>query len=130
MKRYVNETKRLYGVLDKHLKDAGTEYLVGNKCTIAGMYGFCSDLTLQSTWLRHVVLIFPSPSCVSSQGIRDSGSMRAFHSVLSRSGFEDSRFMSLYPQPTHPLTTLQTSPTGAGSPPPAGARFPSMTSPR
>jgi glutathione S-transferase len=25
----------LYGVLDTHLKDAGTEYLVGNKCTIA-----------------------------------------------------------------------------------------------
>ena len=33
--RYQNETRRLYGVLDKHLKDAGTEYLVGNKCTIA-----------------------------------------------------------------------------------------------
>ena len=33
--RYQNEVKRLYGVLDNHLKDAGTEYLVGNKCTIA-----------------------------------------------------------------------------------------------
>ena len=33
--RYQNETRRLYGVLDKHLSDAGTEYLVGNKCTIA-----------------------------------------------------------------------------------------------
>jgi glutathione S-transferase len=33
--RYQNETRRLYGVLDKHLKDAGTEYLVGAKCTIA-----------------------------------------------------------------------------------------------
>ncbi|KAK5165940.1 Glutathione S-transferase 2 [Saxophila tyrrhenica] len=33
--RYQNETRRLYGVLDKHLKDAGTEYLVGDKCTIA-----------------------------------------------------------------------------------------------
>ncbi|KAF2484252.1 glutathione S-transferase II [Neohortaea acidophila] len=33
--RYRNETRRLYGVLDKHLSDAGTEYLVGNKCTIA-----------------------------------------------------------------------------------------------
>ena len=33
--RYQNETRRLYRTLDKHLKDAGTEYLVGNKCTIA-----------------------------------------------------------------------------------------------
>jgi len=33
--RYVNETKRLYGVLDKHLADAKTEYFIGNKCTIA-----------------------------------------------------------------------------------------------
>jgi len=33
--RYVNEVKRLYGVLDKHLVDAQTDYLVGNKCTIA-----------------------------------------------------------------------------------------------
>lgn len=32
--RYQNETRRLYGVLDKHLSDAGTEYLVG-KYTIA-----------------------------------------------------------------------------------------------
>ena len=33
--RYQNEVKRLYGALDKHLKDANSEYLVGNKCTIA-----------------------------------------------------------------------------------------------
>lgn len=33
--RYQNETRRLYRVLDKHLQDAGTEYLVGNKCTVA-----------------------------------------------------------------------------------------------
>ncbi|CAK4031508.1 Disulfide-bond oxidoreductase [Lecanosticta acicola] len=33
--RYQNETRRLYGVLDKHLKDSGNQYLVGNKCTIA-----------------------------------------------------------------------------------------------
>ncbi|KAL1297028.1 hypothetical protein AAFC00_004619 [Neodothiora populina] len=33
--RYQNETRRLYGVLDKHLKDSNQEYLVGNKCTIA-----------------------------------------------------------------------------------------------
>jgi len=33
--RYQNETRRLYGVLEKHLNDAGTDYLVGNKCTIA-----------------------------------------------------------------------------------------------
>lgn len=33
--RYQNETRRLYKVLDTHLKDAGSEYLVGDKCTIA-----------------------------------------------------------------------------------------------
>ncbi|KAK5122205.1 hypothetical protein LTR85_004115 [Meristemomyces frigidus] len=33
--RYQNETRRLYGVLDKHLTDAKADYLVGNKCTIA-----------------------------------------------------------------------------------------------
>ncbi|TKA30972.1 hypothetical protein B0A50_01940 [Salinomyces thailandicus] len=33
--RYQNETRRLYGVLDKHLADTKAEYLVGNKCTIA-----------------------------------------------------------------------------------------------
>jgi len=33
--RYRNETRRLYGVLDKHLEQGSKEYLVGNKCTIA-----------------------------------------------------------------------------------------------
>ena len=33
--RYQNETRRLYGVLNKHLEDGNNEYLVGNKCTIA-----------------------------------------------------------------------------------------------
>ncbi|TLD36855.1 glutathione S-transferase [Venturia nashicola] len=33
--RYQNETRRLYGVLDAHLKEGNKEYLVGNKCTIA-----------------------------------------------------------------------------------------------
>lgn len=33
--RYINETRRLYGVLDKHLKETNAEYLVGGKCSIA-----------------------------------------------------------------------------------------------
>jgi len=33
--RYQNETRRLYGVLDKHLADTGNDYLVGQKCSIA-----------------------------------------------------------------------------------------------
>ncbi|KAK0768788.1 Glutathione S-transferase 2 [Friedmanniomyces endolithicus] len=33
--RYQNETRRLYGVLDKHLSDTKSDYLVGGKCTIA-----------------------------------------------------------------------------------------------
>ncbi|KAF2719428.1 glutathione S-transferase II [Polychaeton citri CBS 116435] len=33
--RYQTEARRLYSVLDKHLSDVKTDYLVGNKCTIA-----------------------------------------------------------------------------------------------
>jgi glutathione S-transferase len=33
--RYQNETRRLYGVLDKHLATSASGYLVGDKCTIA-----------------------------------------------------------------------------------------------
>ena len=33
--RYQNETRRLYKVLDDHLKANGSPYLVGQKCTIA-----------------------------------------------------------------------------------------------
>lgn len=33
--RYINETRRLYRTLDKHFSDAQTDYLVGDKCTIA-----------------------------------------------------------------------------------------------
>ena len=35
VKRYVNETRRLYGVLEEHLKITKSPYLVGDKCTIA-----------------------------------------------------------------------------------------------
>ena len=35
IKGYVNETCWLYGVLEKHLKDAKSYFLAGNKCTIA-----------------------------------------------------------------------------------------------
>ena len=34
VKRYQDELKRLYKVLDKHLEASDSEYLVGNKCTI------------------------------------------------------------------------------------------------
>ncbi|OAP61753.1 hypothetical protein AYL99_03956 [Fonsecaea erecta] len=33
--RYMNETRRLYRTVDKHLKDTQSAYLVGDKCTIA-----------------------------------------------------------------------------------------------
>lgn len=35
IERYQEEVRRLYSVLDKHLSDHGSEYLVGGKCTIA-----------------------------------------------------------------------------------------------
>jgi glutathione S-transferase len=33
--RYQTETRRLYGVLDAHLQTTKSDYLVGDKCTIA-----------------------------------------------------------------------------------------------
>ena len=33
--RYQNETRRLYGVLDKRLAESSSGYLVGDRCTIA-----------------------------------------------------------------------------------------------
>jgi glutathione S-transferase len=35
IKRYTNETRRLYGVLNTHLENSASGYLVGDKCTIA-----------------------------------------------------------------------------------------------
>ena len=35
MKRYVNETRRLYSVMEEHLKQSKSQYLVNNKITIA-----------------------------------------------------------------------------------------------
>ncbi|KEF58918.1 glutathione S-transferase [Exophiala aquamarina CBS 119918] len=42
--RFSNEAKRLYKTINKHLEDVGTDFLVGNKCTIA-------DIAI-STWAR------------------------------------------------------------------------------
>ncbi|KAM0802153.1 putative disulfide bond reductase yfcG [Usnea florida] len=40
--RYQNETRRLYGVLDRHLAGSASGYLVGDRCTIADIahYGW------------------------------------------------------------------------------------------
>jgi glutathione S-transferase len=35
VKRYVNETRRLYGVLNTQLEKSTSGYLVGDRCTIA-----------------------------------------------------------------------------------------------
>ena len=40
MNRYQNETRRLYGVLETHLKGHNYDYLVGGKCTIADIAHF------------------------------------------------------------------------------------------
>lgn len=37
LERYSNEIKRVVGVIDRHLKNQGTEYLVGDKCTFADL---------------------------------------------------------------------------------------------
>jgi glutathione S-transferase len=44
--RYVNETRRLYGVLNTQLEKSTSGYLVGDKCTIADIahWGFVLSL--------------------------------------------------------------------------------------
>ena len=56
--RYQDEVKRLYAVLDKHLKDTGSDYLVGSKCTIADIahWGW---VTL-SRWAKVELADFPT----------------------------------------------------------------------
>lgn len=43
--RYINETRRLYGVLDSRLSSSKSGYLVGEKCTIADitLYGWVAS---------------------------------------------------------------------------------------
>ncbi|KAK5168110.1 Glutathione S-transferase 2 [Saxophila tyrrhenica] len=56
--RYQNEVKRLYGVLDKHLRDVGSDYIVGSKMTIADIahWGW---ITL-SRWAKVELSDFPT----------------------------------------------------------------------
>ena len=43
--RYKNETRRLYRVLDTHLDKSTSEYIVGDKCTVADIscWGWAAD---------------------------------------------------------------------------------------
>lgn len=67
IKRYTDETLRLYGVLEAKLKKTGTGYLVGDKLTIADIMSFpwvliherstgkdLSDFPLLSKWLENI----------------------------------------------------------------------------
>ncbi len=38
--RYTNETRRLYRVLDKHLQESRSKFLVGDKLTVADLATF------------------------------------------------------------------------------------------
>ena len=74
--RYQNETRRLYGVLEKHLKDAKTNCLVGDKCTIADIshWGWIA----MAGWSGIDVAEFPN--------------LKAwFDRLLKRDGFEKGR---------------------------------------
>lgn len=56
--RYQNETRRLYGILDKHLKKSTSGYLVGDRCTIADIahVGWISS----ASWAGVDIEAFPS----------------------------------------------------------------------
>jgi glutathione S-transferase len=62
--RYVNETRRLYGVLNTHLEKSTSSYLVGDKCTIADIAhwgtftGYLVDSPRISLNRRHMLTVF------------------------------------------------------------------------
>ncbi len=71
--RYVNETRRLYGVLNTHLEKSISGYLVGDKCTIADIahWGVCYssftriptyDSSLKPIYFTTLLLSYPVSS--------------------------------------------------------------------
>jgi glutathione S-transferase len=66
--RYTNETRRLYNALDKHLEDAKSEFVVGDKCTVA-------DIALW-TWAR--ILAF------AGLDIAEFPNVQAWHNRVSQ----------------------------------------------
>ncbi len=60
VKRYTNETRRLYGVLNTQLEKSTSGYLVGDKCTIADIahYGWITA----AAWAGVDIDEFPSLS--------------------------------------------------------------------
>lgn len=53
IERYSNEAKRLYKTVDRYLAKVGTDFLVGDKCTIA-------DIAI-STWAKVMRQYLPPP---------------------------------------------------------------------
>ena len=51
--RYINETRRLYRVLNTHLEKSTSGYLVGDKCTIADIahFGYVYACPYYSGWV-------------------------------------------------------------------------------
>lgn len=58
--RYRNEARRLWRVVDKHLAESGSQYLVGDRCTIA-------DIAL-SPWAKIIGEMLPRKPRVMLQG--------------------------------------------------------------
>ncbi|KAL6241495.1 Glutathione S-transferase 2 [Rhinocladiella similis] len=56
--RYETETKRLYGVLERHLKDSGKAYLVGDHVTIAGLSTF--SWVVYAKWVGVEIAEYPT----------------------------------------------------------------------
>jgi glutathione S-transferase len=58
--RYVNETRRLYGVLNTQLEKSTSGYLVGDKCTIADIahWGFVLSLLPLAHPPSHPIIFF------------------------------------------------------------------------
>lgn len=69
--RYQNETRRLYGVLEKHLAASKTDYLVGEKCTIADLahYGWIAA----APWAGVEINEFPKLSAWEERMLKRPG---------------------------------------------------------
>lgn len=92
MNRYQNETRRLYGVLDKHLAASKSGWLVGDKCTIADIshYGWVAA----AAWAGVEIDEFPAlkaweEKCTLRPGFEEGRHVPTPHTIRETSRDKD-----------------------------------------
>ncbi|KAK3939573.1 glutathione S-transferase [Diplogelasinospora grovesii] len=84
--RYQNETRRLYRVMDTHLQKAGSEYLVGNKCTIADLS--CWGWVASHHWAGVSIDDFPHLNAWLERMLKRPGVEKGRHVPVKHTAFE------------------------------------------